>query len=113
VAKTLDSLDQLMALLQRSLPDSRIIVISPNPAVKPNANAQKLMYSDYLNQTKEHILAKGWEFVDVYADMERQRQAANLPLEKILLDGVHPNSVGYGYWFETMKTYFTTGKSGL
>lgn len=107
LATTLNDIDEIVERLQAGIPGARIILQSPNQKARTGSNSIGLKYEEYLRVVKEHVAANGWEYVDIYSDFERQRIGAGLKLEDVLKDdGVHPNSLGYGYWAETLKNYF-------
>lgn len=104
--KTITNIDEIMGKFQKELPDTIVILQSPNPRDPGDANKLGTTYQNYLDKTKEHILSKGWRYIDVASAFEAQRTGAGLKTTEVMPDGVHPNEKGSKYWYNTVREYF-------
>lgn len=107
--ETLNDLNTIVTSLEKSLPDSKIILISPNPKgeAKDTENSIGLTMRDYSGATQEYILEKGWEYVDIFNAFEKQYGNT---IDTVLRDGVHPNDNGYKFWANTLIKAFEEEK---
>lgn len=107
--QTLHDIKTIVKMVETRLPQSKIIVTSPNPiSARAAGKAQNeigLSYHDYLLKTKQFIESNGWSYVDVYEGMEEVRKKEGFQLDEILKDGIHPNDKGYQFWFEIINDY--------
>lgn len=103
--QTNNEIDSIVGMIKEKLPDSKIVLQSANPSSKKIGQKNKLglTYQDYLTNTKAHIEAKGWQYIDVYSEYENLMNKENIKLEDTLSDGIHPNNTGYKLWFEVLK----------
>jgi lysophospholipase L1-like esterase len=106
IDKTLQNINTVVEKLRTSLPESKIIILSPNPKASDKKNSVGLMLADYAVKTKELASQKGWDYIDVYNGFLLK----NADLNHVLTDGVHPNDEGYKIWFEIMKSEFEKKK---
>ncbi|MFB6363172.1 SGNH/GDSL hydrolase family protein [Paenibacillus elgii] len=111
VETTKKNIELIIMHLHTELPDSRIILQSPNPRLHGEAkNKEGLSYEDYIRQTEEFIKSKGWEYINIYDAMNKELANLQTPLKDIMYDDAHPNDKGYDLWAKILETYFLTGK---
>lgn len=111
IETTKKNIESIVARLHTELPDSRIILQSPNPRLNGEVkNKEGLSYEDYIRQTEEFIQSKGWEYINIYDAMNKELAKTQTPLKDIMYDEAHPNDKGYALWANILETYFLTGK---
>lgn len=102
LADTFSSLDQLHQLYTKALPETRIVLLSPNPCTEnkfgPILNQLKLKYTDYITETETYIRNQGWTYFDTHGAMLTYMSSKKVLLPSILKDGIHPNDQGYKIW---------------
>lgn len=104
VAQTLQNIEKIRQIISSALPNAKIIMLSPNPRLEDKKNNLGLTFADYANKTKELILGKGWEFIDVTSTYQGKTK------ELITSDGIHPNDNGYKLWADTVMNNFALKK---
>lgn len=103
IEKTIQNITEIIDKIQKNLPESKIILISPNPKLEDKKNTVGLTMADYASKTKEFIISKGWNYIDVYSEFQANHTDN---LKSLLTDGIHPNDSGYKIWFEGLKKGF-------
>lgn len=105
--ETKENIKEIVTTIQKKLPGTKILIISPNPSTVKlkEVNSLGYKYLDYLQETKNYIEGNGWPYVDIYEGMEEKIKKENIQLKDILVDGVHPNDEGYRLWFEVLYDY--------
>lgn len=97
-------------LLEKAIPNARIIVIPPNETVSFNTSkpVSNLSYANYVNNVGEFLSNEvDIRYINYWPKFDKQLKENNLTLNDVLInDGIHPNDVGYGFWFEALKSYF-------
>ncbi|WP_019414823.1 SGNH/GDSL hydrolase family protein [Paenisporosarcina sp. TG20] len=111
LADTFKSLDSLYQLYSQTLPTTRIVFLSPNPCTEnkfgPPLNKFGLKFTDYVNETALYIQSKGWPYFDTHGAMLYHMNAQKITLDSTLLDGIHPNDLGYKIWAEVLMPFLT------
>ncbi|MDZ5607026.1 SGNH/GDSL hydrolase family protein [Bacillus pseudomycoides] len=111
LAQTNLDIDTIVSQIQTKLPNTLILIQSPNPSTSrtdKRTNRIGLTYQDYLTSTKEHIKNKEWHYIDTYKSYQEILNKKHLQLEETLIsDGIHPNNKGYMVWFEVLKEAFS------
>lgn len=110
--ETIEDIKFLMDTFKSNLPNTEVLLISPNPIPlkKGEVNKIGLTYEEYLNKTKTLIMDNGWNYVDIHEGMNAKIRKQNLKLNDLLTDGIHPNDKGYKLWFETLYQYLNSEK---
>lgn len=104
--KTKDNLDFMIKKIKENLPNTKIIILSPNPKADTNPNGIGAQYKEYVDLTAEVAHSHQLDYMDIYSSFIH----TNLDLNALLKDGVHPNDLGYQVWFDTVKAYFSLEK---
>jgi len=103
---TYASLEQLHALYSKTLPETRIIFISPNPTTDnkfgPPVNALGLRFTDYVYGTQDFIEENGWPYINIHDEMLALMDQRGVKLTETLKDGIHPNDLGYRIWADVI-----------
>ncbi|MED4694887.1 SGNH/GDSL hydrolase family protein [Peribacillus frigoritolerans] len=106
--KTEKDLKNIMAKLQKDLPNAKILIISPNPVSNSKTeNSLELDYLDYIKSSEGVIKNNKWTYMNSMNGIERKLKEENMRLADILTnDNVHPNDQGHYIWFEVLNEYF-------
>lgn len=103
---TFASLKSLYDLYSTTLPETRIVFLSPNPCTEnkfgPPLNQFGLSFTDYVEGTQSYITEQGWTYFNTHAEMLDYMTEKNVPLPSTLKDGIHPNDRGYKIWAEVL-----------
>ncbi|PUA40235.1 SGNH/GDSL hydrolase family protein [Paenibacillus elgii] len=100
----------IMNQLTQGLPGSRIVLLSPNPRRHGEVkNKAGHTYEDYILGTKAFIEQNGWEYIDIYKEMNETLAKKNMNLDQVLSDATHPNDEGYDLWANIVIEYFLKG----
>lgn len=112
--ETRETLEKIMNEFNKSLPDTKVLLISPNPSSlkldKQLYNKLGFTYDDYIQDTTELIKSKKWYYLDSYSEINKKLRKDNVTLKSVLTDGVHPNDKGYKMWFEIIYNYIKNNK---
>jgi lysophospholipase L1-like esterase len=109
INETINNINSIVNKIQTALPNTPIILISPNPSAKKQAtdlNELKLSYQDYINASSKFIGQNNWNYIDAYSEMNQKIISTKTDLNTILSDGIHPNDNGYKIWFDVISNYF-------
>jgi lysophospholipase L1-like esterase len=106
VKKTLNNISNIVATIKKSLPNTRIIIQSPNPSTKTiGKNKTGITYDEYVKQSSALITSNNWEYIDIFNGYQSKLKEKNLELKDTLFDGLHPNDTGYEIWFGLLNDY--------
>jgi hypothetical protein len=94
---SLSNLKLIVNRLQTALPDSRIVLYSPNP-ISSTPNSQGLTYNAYLTGEEKEIQSQGWDFIDVHSQMEDAVNQGTYQLSQLLTQQFYPNEEGDKLW---------------
>ncbi|WP_339060453.1 hypothetical protein [Tepidibacillus marianensis] len=109
IQATKSNLEKIMAQFKEKVPNARVILLLPNRGSDIGSNSQGLTPKEYIDQAKEFIQSKTWDYIDLYEGFEKQRLQEGRALTQVLLkDGHTPNVIGNQYIYKTMKEYFVT-----
>ena len=104
--ETFASLDSLYEQYTSTLPNTRILFLSPNPCTEnkfgPQVNQLGLLFTDYVNETTNYINDKGWAYFDTHSAMLSEMNEQKIMLPSTLKDGIHPNDRGYQIWSDVL-----------
>jgi lysophospholipase L1-like esterase len=103
---TFISFHSLYDMYSRSLPDTRIVFLSPNPCTEntfgPPLNQFGLTFTDYVKRTETYIKEQKWAYFDTHDAMLNFMAEKNISLSSTLKDGIHPNDRGYKIWADVL-----------
>lgn len=105
IEETITYIDKLLSTIKRELPNTKILVVSPNPILTEGKNDVGLSYKDYINETRIFLERNGYNFINIFADMSSYLTNRNKRLSDVLADEIHPNDEGYGIWTEILLNY--------
>lgn len=105
--QTNQEIENLVTSLQTGLPNSKIMLLSPNPIVNSeNRNNLKLTYLDYLDESMEKITEKKWPYMDSNGEILTKISKENIVLADIMAsDHFHLNDRGYYLWYEVIVDF--------
>ncbi|MBM0065922.1 SGNH/GDSL hydrolase family protein [Alkalicoccobacillus gibsonii] len=96
----------LVREIEDNLPDTLIIIQSSNITALEDLNLIGYSYEDYNNYLDEITEETNLNYVDVYSGMEERMESEGVDdVSELLADEVHPNDLGYSYWFEILVDY--------
>ncbi|MFF2459548.1 SGNH/GDSL hydrolase family protein [Peribacillus simplex] len=106
--QTEKDLESIMTKLQKELPNTKVLIISPNPVANSKTeNSLGLDYLDYIQASEQVIKINKWTYMNSKEEIEKRLSKKNMRLADILTnDNIHPNDQGHYIWFEVMKEYF-------
>lgn len=107
--QTIKYIDILLNKVARELPESRVLVISPNPILTMGKNEAGLFYRDYIEHTERYISEKGYAYFSIYEEMNRFLHDTKNDLTDFLADEIHPNDEGYELWAEILFEHIKAG----
>lgn len=96
---SLSNLKAIVSKVQGELPDSRIILYSPNPIVD-TTNLLNLTYGDYLTNEKREAIQQKWDFIDVNGEMSATVSSGNYQLSQLITQTYYPSVQGDRLWEE-------------
>ncbi|MFD6210476.1 SGNH/GDSL hydrolase family protein [Peribacillus sp. NPDC060253] len=101
-----------MSKLQKELPNTKILIISPNPVANGKTeNSLGLIYLDYIHASEQVIKKNKWKYINSKEENEKKLSKKNMRLADILTnDNIHPNDQGHYKWFEVIEEYFKLKK---
>lgn len=103
---TFTSLHSLYDVYSTSLPETRIVFLSPNPCTEnkfgPPLNQFGLTFTDYVKETETYIKERGWTYFNTHDAMLYFISENNISLPSTLKDGIHPNDRGYKIWADVL-----------
>lgn len=105
LADTNDYIDQIINKISRTLPNTEILIISPNPIRSLTKNKIGLTYEDYQMATKRHIEQEGYHYVNIHKEMNKYLENRNENISYYLADDIHPNDHGYNIWYQILLNY--------
>lgn len=110
--QTEKDLENIMTKLQKELPDTKILIISPNPVANSKTeNSLGLNYLDYIQASEQVIKTNKWTYINSKEEIEKKLKKKNMRLADILTnDNIHPNDQGHYIWFEVLDEYFKLKK---
>ncbi|CEG33857.1 SGNH/GDSL hydrolase family protein [Peribacillus simplex] len=110
--QTEKDLENIMTKLQKELPNTKILIISPNPVANSKTeNSLGLNYLDYIQASEKVIKTNEWTYINSKEEIEKKLKKKNMRLADILTnDNIHPNDQGHYIWFEVMEEYFKLKK---
>ncbi|MGF7046325.1 lysophospholipase L1-like esterase [Paenibacillus sp. DS2015] len=105
IQESLKNIAKVVNKFNKKLPNAEVILISPNPkGIKQDVpNSLGLYMDDYNSAIKQYIHNQGWEYIDIYGSFKIKYKKK---IDSVLTDGVHPNDLGYQFWFETLEKEF-------
>lgn len=110
IETTNKNIETIVNQLKQGLPESRIVLLSPNPRRHGEVkNKAGLTYEDYIEGTKAFIEKNGWEYIDIYKGMNETLAKNKMNLDQVLSDATHPNDEGYEIWARIVTEYFLKG----
>ncbi|WP_088831116.1 SGNH/GDSL hydrolase family protein [Paenibacillus tyrfis] len=110
IETTNKNIETIVNQLTQGLPESRIVLLSPNPRRHGEVkNKAGLTYEDYIQGTKAFIEQNGWEYIDIYKEMNETLAKNKINLDEVLSDATHPNDEGYDIWANIVIEYFLKG----
>ncbi|MDQ0883001.1 SGNH/GDSL hydrolase family protein [Peribacillus sp. V2I11] len=106
--QTKKDLESIMTMLQKELPNAKILILSPNPVANGKTeNSLGLNYLDYIHASEQVIKTNTWTYINSKEEIEKKLRKKNMRLADILTnDNIHPNDQGHYIWFEVMQEYF-------
>ncbi|WP_258831570.1 SGNH/GDSL hydrolase family protein [Peribacillus frigoritolerans] len=106
--QTQKDLESIMTKLQKELPNTKILIISPNPVANVKMeNSLGLSYLEYIQASEQIIKTNKWAYLNSKEEIEKKLTKKKLRLADILAnDNIHPNDQGHYIWFEVMEEYF-------
>ncbi|WP_201009127.1 SGNH/GDSL hydrolase family protein [Paenibacillus glycanilyticus] len=104
--ETLRNIENVVDLINKNLPDTKVVLLSPNPMLVEGKNNQNLTLADYVDGAKQLANKKGWDFIDIYEEIKQKK----VDMKDYLSDGVHPNDKGYKLWFDLLIKEFEKKK---
>ncbi|WP_349727918.1 SGNH/GDSL hydrolase family protein [Peribacillus frigoritolerans] len=110
--KTEKNLVSIMTKLQKELPNTKVLIISPNPVANSKTeNSLGLNYLDYIQASEQVIKNNKWTYMNSKEEIEKKLKKKNMRLADILTnDNIHPNDQGHYIWFEVLQEYFKLKK---
>lgn len=106
IDETLKNIETVVDLIKEKLPDTKVILLSPNNIIGSGKTQIGLSLSDYVEGAKKLAKEKNLDFIDVYGEFVSRATDLN----DYLSDGIHPNDKGYELWFEFLKAEFEKKK---
>ncbi|RFU64755.1 SGNH/GDSL hydrolase family protein [Peribacillus glennii] len=108
IKQTNEDLKNIMSILQKSLPNAKILIMSPNPiSNSKNKNELGLTYLDYIKESEKEINKNKWAYLDTMEGMEKKlKDHNNLLVDMLASDYVNPNDYGNSLWFEVLFDHF-------
>jgi lysophospholipase L1-like esterase len=106
ITQTEEEILSLIKEIEEQLPEALIIIQSTNPThpnFSKNQNMAGNQYLDYVNSLKNFADTHQLNYVDIHAGMESLMVKNSKQLVDVMADELHPNDLGYQYWFETLK----------
>jgi len=100
--ETIKYIDDLVNKIKIELPETKILIISPNPILSSSKNQVGLTYDDYQMQTAAYFQEKRLNYINIYEEMNKLLSQNNQKLQNYLADEIHPNDQGYKVWFEIL-----------
>lgn len=109
IQESLKNITKIVNKFHKKLPNAKVILISPNPKGlgKDVPNVLGLYMDDYNSAIKKYIHKQGWDYIDVYGSFQKEYKNK---IDSVLSDGIHPNDLGYRFWFETLEKEFEKKK---
>ncbi|MFS0603752.1 SGNH/GDSL hydrolase family protein [Peribacillus frigoritolerans] len=106
--QTEKDLENIMTKIQKELPNTKILIISPNPVANGKTeNSLGLNYLDYIQASEKVIKTNKWTYINSKEEIEKKLKKKNMRLADILTnDNIHPNDQGHYIWFEVLDEYF-------
>lgn len=101
IEETLKGIEKGYKQMSNSLPDTKIIIMAPNPSAArlTEKNDSSLTYEDYNKAIKKFSKENKWLYFDTYSVINKRLEDDKLNLYSILIDdGIHPNDMGYSIW---------------
>ena len=97
-----EQVDGAMNGLKKELPDTLIVVQTPNPfinyeIIKPAAGSS---YDEYNAEMKKYIEENGWNFIDTYYLMEAKMEERGLTYKELLAEQAAPDTLTFELWSE-------------
>lgn len=106
--QTDEDIKTMMSDMTSKLPNTRFLIISPNPTADDEGGENNPMgytRQGYLDHTKAFIEKSKWEYFDVNAAMKTKVGEEHRSVDDILADDVHLNEEGYAMWGDVLFDY--------
>lgn len=115
IVQTKADLQWILETFAKELPQTMVILTTANPTIFNDVILAdgKVTYHQYNEIIAQYVHEQNWPLIDVYQLMSERMQEAQIPVEDILDDHVHPNGDGYQMWFEVMVDKLSLPVSGL
>ncbi|MEI2472482.1 SGNH/GDSL hydrolase family protein [Peribacillus frigoritolerans] len=106
--QTEKDLINIMSNFQKKLPNTKILMISPNPVANSKTeNSIGFNYLDYIKVSEKIIKKNNWSYIDSVQGIQKKLKDENIILADILSeDNIHLNDQGYHIWSEVLYDYF-------
>lgn len=106
--QTENDLINIMSNFQKKLPNTKILMISPNPVANSKTeNSIGFNYLDYIKVSEKIIKKNNWNYIDSVQGIQKKLKDENIILADILSeDNIHLNDQGYHIWSEVLYDYF-------
>ncbi|OKL36431.1 SGNH/GDSL hydrolase family protein [Domibacillus mangrovi] len=107
--QTDEDIETMMSDMTSKLPNTRFLIISPNPTAddeRGENNPMGYTRQGYLDSTKAFIEDAQWEYFDVNAAMKTKVGEEHRSVGDILADDIHLNEEGYEMWGDVLFHYF-------
>ncbi|WP_075981932.1 SGNH/GDSL hydrolase family protein [Bacillus massilinigeriensis] len=102
--QTQKNIEDIMSKIQKGLPNSKLLMMSPNPIVNSNnPNSINLSFLDYVKASEQLINKNKWSYINIISGMNEKIKSNHILLVDILSnDYLHPNNWGYQLLFEVL-----------
>lgn len=109
IEQTLKDMETIMSKLNKELPNSKIIIMNPNPIINPqNENSVGQKYLDYISESERFITEKKWFYINNIKEFEKKLKTNNGLLVDILAhDYVQLNDNGNVFLYEIVIEYLS------
>ncbi|MFO1442618.1 hypothetical protein KDN24_05250 [Bacillus sp. Bva_UNVM-123] len=109
IEQTLKDMETIMSKLNKELPNSKIIIMNPNPIINPqNENSVGQKYLDYISESEQFITENKWFYINNIKEFEKKLKRNNGLLVDILAhDYVQLNDNGNVFLYEIVIEYLS------
>ncbi|MDF2791091.1 MAG: hypothetical protein K0S80_4193 [Neobacillus sp.] len=110
--KSYENMQLIINQLKTALPKSKIVILPPNITMTSLNNTKSaignLTYTEYVKNIGDKVShLNGVMYIDFWPRYDKLVRQNNLQLQDTLIqDGIHPNDIGYDFWFNSIKGYF-------
>lgn len=115
LVQTQADLQWILETFAKELPQTMVILTTANPTVFNDVILAdgRLTYNQYNEIISQYVHEQNWPLIDIYQLMTERLTQAQLPVEDVLNDQVHPNGDGYQMWFDVLEERLSAPVSGL